>query len=1060
MQSAVVCGQIAIPGDGEGTARLAAISVQEPLLPHRVVSREEMDVWPVDQRRDGEKLNGELSFGSDKYRDGKLIYRNLFNYNLWPNRIVFSVGEEAEVVRAEAFWRRSRLVHRFDGLKLLSARTGKEIRDARLVGYSQERIVFDFHPIDGPGQYYLYHGSREPVLFDPSETWLAKADSLENPPAARVEGVEARCQIDSFFPMETVALKSEVTQLDSMFPNAPYLVFPQDRDHSIKLQHEIPAVWAHRDPEADFVLEADRGEYRVFQLGLWARRANLTDVEVEFSDFDSVDGNSRISAAWFQCLTLESRIRSRYTLRPPERFPVPRNQVRALWIGIDIPAAVREGDYQGEVTVLVPEQPTTRVPVIVRISNALVADRGDHDLRRLSRLRWIESDIGISNEIFPPFTPLEFEEKDRAITTWGHTVILNESGMPEGILFGSEEITAAPMALHWSDRGRRNRWNAQECRFTEIAGDHVAWTATAKSQGLTLTAVGRMEFDGSVVMTLRLKPGGSQTRRVEDLKFGLTWDRKHAWLGSGMGYRGKRNGNRIWRWTDREVGFFNPVLWLGSVEAGLGWITWDTEPWEDPSRVDAATVREKGDAVVMELNLGTHTVSRDDPWQMRFALRPTPVKPPDQRHWRFRYLHVGGSNIAKVNDTPHSFLQDGMKRLDQLVDMGVTRLNLHDWWGPAFNYPWQWDRPDNLSRLTEEANKRGLFVKVYNSGRELSALAPEFWALVYEGSQHTFRDRIEPDPLPRLQDVWHQSHLPDGLHEGWPRIHPEYGNEHTVPVSNDTRLGNFYLEGIRYMTENFGTDGAYWDGADGPTLGHWEMAKRLWRILKKSNPDATIDVHHGMNLRSSAPMADYMLVLPYVDSVWHGEHFPYDQFDPWAWLVAISGLPFGIPSETLSGDMFFDRGMLFGIWPRAAWGTSGTELQSKLWRFFGLFGIAKAEMHGWWEGNIGVTVDRPDIYVTAYIHPSNGLLLVVSSWHPSWAGHEQGALLDVSLHLDRELLGLPEGTLKSTDILSGEEVEITQPIALRMPSREEVKHLIEYGSERIPFTGRLIWVRN
>jgi hypothetical protein len=68
-------------------------------------------------------------------------------------------------------------------------------------------------------------------------------------------------------------------------------------------------------------------------------------------------------------------------------------------------------------------------------------------------------------------------------------------------------------------------------------------------------------------------------------------------------------------------------------------------------------------------------------------------------------------------------------------------------------------------------------------------------------------------------------------------------------------------------------------------------------------------------------------------------------------------------------------------------------------------------------------------------------------------------LLDISLALDREVLELPKGSLKAIDIMSGEAVDIGQPVVLHMPSRDEMKHLIEYGSEKIPFMGRLIWIR-
>lgn len=1013
------------------------------LLEYRVVSQQEMDVWPVDKARSGEKQWAETTWGGDRGES-----RKLFNWNIWPCRVVFEVGDARAnstcVARGEAVWRRSLRSIRLRGLKLLSAASNEEIRDARLVHYDRERVIVEFRPVSGPGLYYLYYAAHEAPLFHPSEEWLEAAEACEQPILATPLRIESRCELDSFYPMETIALDSEVQDLLDRFPGAAYLVFPEDRDRPIKLDLEIPAHWAREGPRPEISLAADRNEYRVFQIGLWACRAALDDVKLEFSDLRSADGRLLVAAEKLQCLTTESRIKSLYIRKPTRPYPVPKGEVRALWCGIDIPADATPGEYIGTVAILPSNQSPTVITIRLTLSDTVVEERGDHDLRRLSRLRWIESDIGLSDKVYPPYRPLRLSKDKRSISTWGHTLRLSRCGLPEGLRFGNEEIMAAPLKLDARSGARPLVFCQPALEITEATPGHISWEGTARRGKLRLLVRGRIEYDGCVVLTLGLdyprtaKPQLREARQlVSDLALRLSWRKEHAFLASGMGYRGRREGDRVWRRIARGARCFEPSLWLGSVEAGLAWVTWDSDPWEDISRVDAATVREEEDAVVLQLNLGDQRIRPGHPWQMQFALLPTPVKPRDQRHWQFRYLHRGG-DFEPHDDTPQAFLAENCKRLEEVKALGVKRLNLHDWWGPAFNYPWQWDGPDNLSRLTAEAHKRGIYVKVYNSGRELSTLAPEFWALVYEGTQHRFRGSVEPNPRLRFQDAWHENHLPDGLPQGWPRLHKDRGNEHSVPVSNATRIGNFYLESIRYMTQHFGTDGAYWDGADGPTLGHREMAKRLWTIFREVKPEATIDVHHGNDLVTS-PITSHILVFPFIDSIWHGEGFEYDRFDPWTWLVEISGLPFNIPSEVLGGEEWFARGMLFGIWSRAGWG-AGTEKQRRLWAFFDRFRIEEARMLGWWERN-GVTVDRPETYVTAFCHRRNGVLLAIASWHPPLAGWMEENL-DVSIALDRRILRLPKGRLSATDILTDETLDIEHPVPLPDPKQ-----------------GRLIWLR-
>jgi hypothetical protein len=922
------------------------------------------------------------------------------------------------------------------------------------VRYDRERVAVDFRPASGPGVYHLYYGASEPPIFHPSEEWSNIARITVMPSRAIPERIEARCALDSFFPMEAPALQPEVDRLLAAFPDAPYLVFPQDRDQSIKMQHEIPAVWVFRYPGAAFVLDADRNEYRVFQIGVWACRKPLDDTAIEFSDFRSTSSGAVIPADRFQCLTTTSRIKSRFIQKPSGPFPVPKGQVRAFWCGMDLSPEAAPGEYRGTVTVRPKGAEAVRVPVVIRVSNTTVEAHGDNDLRRLSRLRWLESDVGLSDEVFPPYTPLALSRTARSVSTWGHTLVLAPTGLPSRLRRETEDILAGPMDITCSSEGVPVAWGNAACRFVEAVPARVRWSGSANSGTLLLAVEGEMEYDGAAVMTVTISSPRDCT--VSNLAISLPWRPEHALLASGMGYRGKRDGDRLWRSVPRERACFDPSVWLGSVAAGLGFITWGTTPWENPARMDAMTVIERNGRVALRLNLGAHRLGPGRAWRIQFALRPTPVKPEDPRHWRFRYLHRGGGFAPGSDDTPQSYLADNCRRLDELVSLGVTRLNLHDWWGPCFNYPWQWDGPDNLSRLTSEAHKRGIRVKVYNSGRELSNLAPEFWALLYEGTRYAFRDSIIPNPVGNFQDAWHENHLPDGLPQGWPRLHKERGNEHTVPISNATRTGNFYLESMRYMTETFGVDGAYWDGADGPTLGHREMAKRLWTMFRQTNPDAVIDAHHGTTMLES-PVTSFMLVLPFIDSIWHGEGFAYDQYGPWAWLTEISGLPFNIPSEMLSGEEFLDRGMLFGIWPRMGWG-AGTEKQRKLWQFFDEFGIERAAMRGWWEGANGITLDRPDTYATVFVHPSNGVLIVIATWHPplqQWVGDS----IDVSLALNRRVLRLPDGPLRAIDILTGEELDIEKPVPLRMPKQPPRSSFFEYRPLATHFEGRLIWVR-
>jgi hypothetical protein len=912
------------------------------MIPFEVATKEAFDAWPVDRVRSGERRWAETTWGGDTPDRPKL-----FNWNIWPARVVIEVPAAAPLVRCEVEWRRSARSIRMRGLKLLSVAQNRPVTRARVVEFGPERLVFDFEPEAGAGLYHLYYGAVEQVCFEAPADGPGAVEPA--PGSALAVRIEARCALDDFYPMETIALPGEIAQLLKRHPGADYLVFPEDRDRPIKLTREIPAHWAIQGPASELNLAADRNEYRVFQLGIWACRQELADIRVEFSALRGAAGAPVLPADRLQCLTRESRIRSRYIRRPSARFPVPRGAVRALWCGIDVPPDFQAGVYQGRIRVVPDGAPVQEFPLTLTVSDRSVPERGDHDLARLSRLRWVESDVGLTDRVYPPFRPLRWSARARMLKSWGHQVTLNTGGWPARIAMGRLPILDEPVRFEACIGVRPIRWVCEGVQLTVRKPGAIEWTARSRAGALVLDLQGRMEYDGSMVFDVNVT--AARPTALRDCRLMIPWRRDRAGLASGMGYRGLRQGNRIWRKYPGGATAFTPSIWMGSIQAGLGFATWDTGAWEEVARPDAIRIAEEGDQVVLSANFGAHRVGPGSVWAMQFALLPTPVKPPDARHWDFRYIHKGGDFMPSADDTPASFLADNGRRLDELKAMGVRRLNLHDWWGPAFNYAWQWEGPDNLARLCREAHRRGLYVKVYNSGRELSTLAPEFRALLFEGAEYDFaQDRDDPAVEGRFQDAWHESHLPDGLPQGWPRLPPGLGNEHAVPVSNATRIGNFYLESMRYMTRFFGTDGAYWDGADGPTLGHREMAQRLWVLFRQTNPQATIDVHHGHAL-SASPISDHLLVMPFIDSLWHGEGFDYDRFDPWEWLVEISGLPFNVPSEVLGGDDYFARGLLFGIWSRAGW-CAGTEKQSKLWLFFDRFGIRQARMIGFGSNRI------------------------------------------------------------------------------------------------------------
>ena len=112
-------------------------------------------------------------------------------------------------------------------------------------------------------------------------------------PEATVVEIQARGEFERFDPMEVIATAEETRQLVAACPE-PYLVFPEDRKHPIRMTRDLPLRWIENGPAAEFRGTADRNEYYAFQVGLYAARGPVEDVAVEFGDLRA-DGGARDS---------------------------------------------------------------------------------------------------------------------------------------------------------------------------------------------------------------------------------------------------------------------------------------------------------------------------------------------------------------------------------------------------------------------------------------------------------------------------------------------------------------------------------------------------------------------------------------------------------------------------------------------------------------------------------------------------------------------------------------------------------------------------------------------
>ena len=165
---------------------------------------------------------------------------------------------------------------------------------------------------------------------------------------------------------------------------------------------------------------------------------------------------------------------------------------------------------------------------------------------------------------------------------------------------------------------------------------------------------------------------------------------------------------------------------------------------------------------------------------------------------------------------------------------------------------------------------------------------------------------------------------------------------------------NYYIEGLRWMVKNLDIDGLYLDDV---SFGR-DILKRMRRAMDSVKPGCIIDLHSNTGF-SRGPANQYAEFFPYINKVWFGESFLYDQMTPANWLIESSGIPFG-----LMGDMLYRGGnkwlgMQYGMTVRHPWMTEGVVCDPRpVWKLWDEFGIADARMTGFWEPEVPVKADR------------------------------------------------------------------------------------------------------
>lgn len=920
--------------------------------------------------------------------------------SLGNHRIVVSVGQQADAVLASLDWRRRDVQPEAKNLIVVDAATGKRITNVTRFTINRERGEIVFQPATVPGDYYIYYlpnvrsGSRyyPTVQYPPFEStadpgWLkknkltgAKAPSL---PAAKLVQYQAIDAFNSFYPMEIIATQAEKEAMLQTCPGQNYILFTEDRRYPIRMTTDLPCKWVAEARHDRFDGVADKGEYYVFQIGVWAAREAIEGLQVDYTALTNQATGQQIPASSFTCFNTGG-IDVTGTVFEKE-CAVAKGRVQPLWVGVEVPEQLSAGLYEGLVTVSAKNEAPQQVRLSLTVTDRGIANHGDNEPWRHSRLRWLNSQLGFDDEVVAPYLPVEVKGNKLAIL--GREIELSPEGFPAAITsYFKETLTgigpdgrgllSSPMQLA-ADGGA---WENLDFAFTRHKPGRIGWKAVNQNDRFLMELEGELESDGN--LTYRLTLIAREDAQVKDIALRTPLAPGIGKYRMGLGQRGGYCPESFrWKWGVEKN---QDALWMGDVNAGLQIRLYDNRYerplntnfyHQKPLRMPASWCNEgKGgiqwnataDGTLIEAYSGNRQVKKGDRLYYYFNVLVTPFRPIDtDKHWHNRYYH-------------------GYDFIDKIEDFGATVVNIHHATGinPYINYPFL--RPKEMKAYIDGAHARGMKVKIYNTVRELSNSCVELFAL------RSLGDEIF-SAGPGGGFSWLQEHLDPNYIGAWfvPQL-----KDAAIVNTGVSRWHNYYMEGLDWLVKNVGIDGLYIDD-----LAFDRMSmKRVRKILNRTNPGALIDLHSANQFNEKDGFANsanlYLEHFPYLDRLWFGEYFDYN-LPPDFWMVEVSGIPYGVMGEMLweGGNKW--RGMLYGMTAR----NPGYQVDNRpLWKFWDAFGMGGSEMIGYWVSHNPVQTGREKTLATVYRHQGKKTLIALATWEA------EDAVVDLAI--DWAALGL------------------------------------------------------
>lgn len=712
----------------------------------------------------------------------------------------------------------------------------------------------------------------------------------------------------------------------------------------------------------------------------------------------SYKGNPEIS-----CINTD--VKDKFGNKRKQEICLKSNMIQPLFFTVK---AEKLGEREERCTITINTQrESCSFDILLNITSSPVENSGYNDLWRLSRISWLNSDLCINDKVVLPYISPQITD-DNKLSVLGREIELSCSGLPKQIYSRFNEAIEIEKEVQKELFVKEAVFSVNGTALTgEIISEkpfnnRIESSSVSENDDYSAIVSSVLRYEGLLEYSVKITP--KRDFEADNVSLDFYVSSECSSLMHGLGHRASAAENLSFKWDNQKQ---QDSVFIGCVNCGMRVkfkaenyirplinifyknlpLRVPSETWDNNGRGGIAVNRHDTYTQVSAFT-GKYQFRKNETREFLFEIHITPLKPIDYRKaFSVRYCH-------------NNRLKNEIKEIDTAEKNGLTHVIFHqgNMIMPFINYPFY--ETDRLKKAVSYAADKNIGIKLYYTEREHSNHMAETFVYKALGDEIILRKKGVSHSWQKEVPQWLLDNFGEDIIPGWfvKYRHGKYKNDHDISfiVKPDTRLDNYYIEGLNWLVENIGIKGIYIDDTslDRTTL---ERAKK---VLQKT--DGLIDMHmwnhEEVRAGDVSCMNLYTEIIPFLDSVWLGEGFFYKKYSPEYMLAEVSGIPYGVTGQMLEGGGDLYLGMLYGMNNRYGWHYKNAVQMYRLWDDFG---IVNSKMFGYWHSKNPVKTDNPKVLATVYLKDNEAMVCLYNF------SDKRGGFY---ISLDEDLLGFKPGS--------------------------------------------------